>query len=203
LKLWEAVLAGLVYRSEDSYRFLHDRVQEAAYSLIPKQLRAEMHLRIGRLLAERTLSRKREERIFEIVNQLNRATHLITSNDERKRVGEFNLIAARRAKLSIAYASALSYLATGRGLLTEESWNTDYKLIFSLEYLRAECELLTASMESAEKRLSMLAARIARQEHSPFRHAAPNPSHTHAPTSSSLPDRSGFARFLCPDAAPD
>jgi predicted ATPase len=95
-------------------------VQEAAYSLIPQELRAETHLRIGRLLAERIPSHEREERIFEIVNQFNRATHLITSNDERKRVAELNLIAARRARLSIAYASALSYLATGRALLTEE-----------------------------------------------------------------------------------
>jgi len=156
--LWEAVLAGLVIRSEDSYRFLHDRVQEAAYSMIPQQLCAEMHLRIGRLLVERTPSSEREERIFEIVNQFNRAAHLIT-NDERKRVAELNLIAARRAKLSIAYTSALSYLTTGRALLTEESWNTDYELIFSLEHLIAECELLTADMESAERRLSMLAAR--------------------------------------------
>ena len=156
--LWEAVLGGLVLRSEDSYRFLHDRVQEAAYSLIPQQLRAETHLRIGRLLVERTPSTEREERIFEIVNQFNRAAHLIT-NDERKRVAALNLIAARRAKLSIAYASALSYLATGRALLTEESWNADYELIFSLELLIAECELLTADMESAESRLSMLAAR--------------------------------------------
>ena len=115
--LWEAIQAGLVLRSEDSYRFLHDRVQEAAYSLIPPQLRAETHLRIGRLLAERTPSQEREERIFEIVNQFNRATHLITSNDERRRVAELNLIAARRAKLSIAYASALSYLATGRAAI--------------------------------------------------------------------------------------
>jgi PAS domain S-box-containing protein len=159
-QLWQAVQAGLVLRSEDSYRFLHDRVQEAAYSLIPDQLRAEMHLRIGRLLVERTPSNEREERTFEIVNHFNRATHLITSNDERRRVAELNLIAARRAKLSIAYASALSYLATGRALLAqEESWNTDYELIFSLEGLIAECELLTADMESAEKRLLMLAAR--------------------------------------------
>jgi predicted ATPase len=159
--LWEAVLAGLVLRSEDSYRFLHDRVQEAAYSLIPQQLRAETHLRIGRLLVERTPSSEREERVFEIVNQFNRATRLIT-DDERKRVAELNLIAARRAKRSIAYASALSYLATGRALLTEESWKADYELIFSLEDLTAECELLTADMESAEKRLLMLAARANR-----------------------------------------
>src|SRR6202008_4564145 len=75
---------------------------------------------------------------------------------------ELNLTAARRAKLSIAYASALSYLATGRSLLTEESWDTDYELIFSLEYLAAESELLTAEMESAEKRLSMLGERANR-----------------------------------------
>src|SRR5438034_11234418 len=96
-QLWEAVQAGLVLRSEDSYRFLHDRVQEAAYSLIPQQLRAETHLRIGRLLAESTPSHKLEERIFEIVNQFNRAAHLIT-NDERVRAAELNLIAARQAK---------------------------------------------------------------------------------------------------------
>jgi PAS domain S-box-containing protein len=158
-QLWEAVLAGLVLRSETSYRFLHDRVQEAAYSLIPQQLRAETHLRIGRLLAETIPSHEREERIFEIVNQFNRATHLITSNDECKRVAEFNLIAAKRAKASIAYASALSFLDRGRSLLTEESWETDYELIFSLECLRAECELLTADMESAERRLSVLTGR--------------------------------------------
>jgi len=158
-QLWEAVQGGLIFRSEDSYSFLHDRVQEAAYSLITEQSRAEAHLRIGRLLAERTPSEEREARIFEIVTQLNCATHLITSNDERKRIGEFNLIAARRAKLSTAYASALSYLAKGRTLLAEENWDTDYDLIFSLECLTAECELLTADMESAEKRLSMLAAR--------------------------------------------
>jgi PAS domain S-box-containing protein len=157
-QLWEAVLAGLVLRSEDSYRFLHDRVQEAAYSLIPQQLRADTHLHIGRLLVERTPSNEREERIFEIVYQFNRAAHLVT-NEERRRVAELNLIAARRAKFSIAYTSALSYLETGRALLEEEDWNTDYELLFSLEHLIAECELLTADMESAEKRLSMLAAR--------------------------------------------
>ena len=81
-KLWEAVQAGLVLRSEDSYRFLHDRVQEAAYSLIPRESRAEAHLRIGRLLAAHIPREKREEKIFEIVNQLNRGSQLITSIGE-------------------------------------------------------------------------------------------------------------------------
>jgi predicted ATPase/signal transduction histidine kinase len=158
-KLWEAVRTGLVFRSEDSYKFLHDRVQEAAYSLIPQELRAEAHLRIGRLLAAQTPPEKQEEAIFEIVNQLNRGSHLITSVEERQRVAELNLIAGRRAKISTAYASALSYLVAGRKLLTEGSWDDNYEIIFSIECLMAECELLTANMGAAENRLWMLAQR--------------------------------------------
>ena len=112
----------LVERLEGSYRFVHDRVQEAAYSLIPEELRAEAHLRIGRLLAAHTPPEKREETIFEIVNQLNRGVSLITAPQERERVAELNLIAGKRAKTSTAYASALNYLvgrlrAAGRGQL--------------------------------------------------------------------------------------
>jgi PAS domain S-box-containing protein len=158
-QLWEAVRTGLIFRSEESYRFLHDRVQEAAYSLIPEESRAESHLRIGMLLAAHTPPEKLEEGIFEIVNQLNRGSHLITSAEEREWVAELNVIAGRRAKTSTAYASALKYLASSRILLTEESWDHNYELIFSVEYLTAGCELLTADMVSAEDRLSMLAQR--------------------------------------------
>jgi len=76
--LWEAVRLELIERLSGSYKFVHDRVQEATYSLIPAESRAEMHLRIGRLLAAHTPPEKREETIFEIVNQLNRGATLIT-----------------------------------------------------------------------------------------------------------------------------
>jgi len=158
-QLWEAVRTGLIFRSEDSYRFLHDRVQEAAYSLIPKELRAEAHLGIGMLMASHTPLDKLEEGIFEIVNQLNRGSQLITSIADHRRVAELNLIAGRRAKISTAYASALKYLRAGRGLLTDEIWNHHYDLVFSIEHLLAECELLTGDMAAAENRLSMLAER--------------------------------------------
>ena len=132
-QLWEAVRTGLIFRSEDSYRFLHDRVQEAAYSLIPQELRAEAHLRIGMLMASHTSPDKLEEAVFEIVNQLNRGAHLFTSTAERERIAELNLIAGRRAKVSTAYASALKYLHAGRGLLTDDTWNRNYGLVFSIE----------------------------------------------------------------------
>ena len=160
--LWEAVRSGLIFRADDSYRFLHDRVQEAAYSLIPEELRAEAHLRIGMLLAAHTPPAKREEAIFEIVNQLNRGSHLILSVEERERVADLNLIAGRRAKTSTAYDSALKYLRAGSALLTEETWERNYELVFSIEYLMAECELLTADMPAAES--PALAAGRTREE---------------------------------------
>ncbi len=158
-ELWGAVRTGLIFRSEDSYSFLHDRVQEAAYSLISEELRAETHLRIGLLLAAQTPPEKLEEGIFEIVNQLNRGSQLIASADERVGVAKLNFIAGRRAKASTAYASALKYLTAARAMLTEESWADRYDLIFAIEFNLAECELLTADMGTAESRLSMLAQR--------------------------------------------
>jgi PAS domain S-box-containing protein len=163
--LWPAVRQELVERLAGAYRFVHDRVQDAAYSLIPEELRAVAHLRIGRLLTAHTPLERREEAIFDIVNQLNRGSHLIMSAEERERVAELNLIAGRRARISTAYVSALAYLAAGRALLTEESWDHNYELIFDIEFQLAQCELLTAKTPAAENRLSMLAQRARSAHH--------------------------------------
>jgi predicted ATPase/signal transduction histidine kinase len=159
-KLSKAVRTGLIFRSKDSYRFLHDRVQEAAYSLIEKELRAEAHLRIGRLLAAHIPPEQREGAIFDIVNQLNRGAALITSRDEREQLAELNLIAGKRAKASTAYISALKYLTAGAVLLGNDSWGRRRELIFQLELYRAECELLSGQSAAAD-RLTMLSSRAA------------------------------------------
>ena len=159
--LWEAVRMGLVFRSEGAYRFLHDRVQEAAYSLIPANLRGAAHLRIGRLLAAQTPPDKREEAIFEIVNQLNRGAALITARDEREQLAERDLIAGKRAKASGAHASALTYFVAGMALLAEDSWERRHQLTFALELNRAECEFLTGALAEAEQRLTARSARAA------------------------------------------
>jgi len=162
--LWEAARQQLLIQLGGSYKFVHDRVQEAAYSLIPEELRAAAHLRIGRLLAAHTPPEKREEAIFEIVNQLNRGTALITARDEREKLAELNLIAGKRAKASTAYASALTYLFAGASLMAEDSWERRHELTFALELNRAECEFLTSERAEAEQRLAALSSRAATTE---------------------------------------
>ncbi|APR82363.1 Signal transduction histidine kinase CheA [Minicystis rosea] len=157
--LWEAVHAGLVVCVGGACKFLHDRIQEAAYSLIPEEERAALHLGIGRLLLAHTAPEALEERVFEIVNQLDRGAALITAPDERERVAELNLVAGKRAESSTAYVSALKYLAAGATLLPEDRWDRRYELTFALELHRADCEYLTGAREAAEMRLSSLSRR--------------------------------------------
>jgi PAS domain S-box-containing protein len=159
--LWEAVRLEYVVRLGDSYKYVHDRVQEAAYSLIPEQLRAGTHLGIGRLLTAHTPPEKREEAIFEIVNQLNRGVALITSREERDKTAELNLVAGRRAKASTAYASALRYFCAGAALLADDCWERQHELIFALELHRSECEFLTGQLPAAAERLAILSSRAA------------------------------------------
>jgi PAS domain S-box-containing protein len=158
-ELREALQQELIVRSEDSWRFVHDRIQEAAYSLIAEEMRAEAHLRIGRLLHAHIPPEKREEAIFEIVNQYDRGTELITSESERCQVAELNLVAGERAKASTAYASALKYFIAGEALLSNECWVHRHDLIFQLELRRAECEFLTGEVTNAAERLEMLRSR--------------------------------------------
>jgi PAS domain S-box-containing protein len=160
-RLWEAVRAGLVFRSEGSYRFLHDRVQEGAYSLIPEGSRAGTHLQIGRLLATKIPSEKREEAIFEIVNQLNLGAELMTSLEEREDLAQLNLTAGKRAKASTAYASACQYLSLAMSLLGEQRWDSRYGLAFEIGFELAECEFLNGKFEEAERLIAQLLANSA------------------------------------------
>ena len=160
--LWDAVRTEMIFRTASGgYAFVHDRVQEAAYGLIPADARPAIHLRIGRLLAAQTPAQMLKDGIFEIVNQLNRGAGLITAREERERVAELNRIAGERAKASTAYASALTYFAGGRALLSEDGWEQRYALMFALEFHRAECEFLSSQLVVAEERLAMLATRAA------------------------------------------
>ena len=144
-----------------TYRFIHDRVQEAAYSLIPEASRAADHLRIGRLLVAHTPPEQREEAIFEIVSQLNRGATLITAREEREQLAEFNLIAGKRAKASYRLCLGAHLSRRRSGAVGGRRWERRHELIFALELDRAECEFLTGELTEAEQRLAALSSRAA------------------------------------------
>ncbi len=145
-----ALSEGLILFQRGVYRFLHDRVQQAAYLLIPEQERGAVHLRIGRLLWERTPEANRDERVFDIANHYNLGAGLITDPAEQRRCAELNFRAGQKAKAAAAYRSAVSYLEAGKKLLVEANWQTDYEFVYALHLELAESYLLTARLDAAE-----------------------------------------------------
>ena len=148
--LGDAIRAGALVLQNDRFDFVHDRIQEAAYSLIPEHERPAMHLRIGRTLASHTIDSKIEEAVFDIVDHFNRGAALVQSADERSSVARLNLIAGRRAKHATAYQSALMYISAACAMLAADAWREQYGLKFDIEMLRAECELLSGNLEATE-----------------------------------------------------
>ncbi len=133
-----------------SYKFLHDRVQQAAYSLISEADKQAMHLKIGQLFLRNTTPEEREDKIFNIVNQLNMATELIVQQKEKNELAQLNLIAGRKAKAATAYADAAKYLTLGIGLLPANSWQSHYELTLAIYVEAAESEYLNTNFERSE-----------------------------------------------------
>ncbi len=131
------------------YKFLHDRVQQAAYSLIPAQQKKELHLKVGQLLLKNTQTTEIEDKVFDIVNHLNIATDLIQSEKIKQELAELNLLSARKAKAAAAYELAQRYLNFGLELLAEDSWHSNYELTFSLHIEAVEVEYLNGNFEKS------------------------------------------------------
>lgn len=165
--LWEAVQEGFVVPIEEDYAaipcddqalvaeraaylFVHDQVRQAAYSLLPSEQPAPVHLTIGRLLRQHTSPEEQEEKSFTLVHHFNLGRELITEPTERIDLARLNLLAGQKARAAIAYSSAVFYLRVGMELLPEESWQSDYALTFALHQERAICESLSGQMDVAE-----------------------------------------------------
>ena len=157
----DAARTGLIFRLEEYYAFPHDRIQEAAYTLIPENERAELHLGIGRALLASLTKEGLAEHLFDVASQFNRGAELLIDHNEKVQVAGIDLRAGRKAKESAAYASAREYFAAGMALLDERDWSSHYELTFSLWLERAECELLTGDFDTAWQLIEQLSRRAA------------------------------------------
>lgn len=155
----ESLRARQVSVSEGIYQFVHDRVQQAAYSLIPEGERAAIHLRIGRRLLASTAHEQLEEALFDIVNHLNHGVALVTDTEEKAALCWLNARAGRKAAASIAYASARKYLAQARELLPAEAWEARYADTLDLHLELSECEHLLGNVAGAQQLHDLVLAR--------------------------------------------
>ena len=178
--LWEASQEGLIlptnqaykfFHTEDeeafnadeacnlTYRFSHDRIQQAAYYLIPEDQKKSTHLKIGRLLLESDSENQVKKNIFSIINQLNFGKDLVTSINERATLAQINLIASRKAKASTAYRSALDYAKIGLSLITSNNWQSHPDLTLNLYSNAAKIALLCGEFSQMETWIEIILER--------------------------------------------
>ncbi|PMB52694.1 serine/threonine protein kinase [Fischerella thermalis CCMEE 5201] len=134
-----------------NYKFLHDRVQQAAYSLIAAEHKKSTHLKIGQLLLENTPETEWREKIFAIVNQLNFGAELITQQSQRNQLASLNLIAGQKAKATTAFLAAIEYLNRGINLLREDCWQSQYELTLALYTDATEAAYFGSKFEQMER----------------------------------------------------
>ncbi|OUL32867.1 serine/threonine protein kinase [Nostoc sp. T09] len=157
LDLLAAIRAGLIQPLSEldenllvqEYKFLHDRVQQAAYALIDESHQQIVHLQIGRNLLEKTLSEQLSERLFEIIDHLNLGVDLVFGQ-ERNSIARLNLMAAQKAKAATAYSAALKYAIAGIELLATDSWQHEYDLSLVLHEEAAETAYLSGNFLAME-----------------------------------------------------
>jgi predicted ATPase/class 3 adenylate cyclase/tRNA A-37 threonylcarbamoyl transferase component Bud32 len=132
------------------YKFQHDRIQQAAYSLIDPDQRKALHLSIGRLMWRHASEKELDEKLMDVVRHYNEGRSLITDRDELWSLARLNLAAGVKAKQSSAYDSALDYLKTGHELLGGPAWVEDYQLSWDLNNELQYAFYLTGDWNNAD-----------------------------------------------------
>ncbi|HPR04668.1 MAG TPA: hypothetical protein PLP82_12215, partial [Deltaproteobacteria bacterium] len=146
----ELIRLGLLHYGKGIYRFHHDRIHEAAYSLLSSDEKERLHYRIARRLMEITAPEDLYAKIFYIADQFNKAGNLIETGEEKNAIAELNLKAGMKAKDSTAYAAAANYLKSGMEMLPKKAWREQYDLTYALFMERMECEYLSRNFKESE-----------------------------------------------------
>ena len=139
--------------SEDEttvFRFSHDRILEASYSLLSLRDIQLNHLKIARILLEKTTRETIDESIFEIISHYHKGIDLIKDETEKRRLAEYSLMAGKKAKSTTAYQAACNFIKAGLSVLPENIWKTDYKFAYDIHRELSECEYLAGNHQKAE-----------------------------------------------------
>lgn len=142
-----------------AYRFLHDRVQQAAYALIEPAQRQAVHLQIGRCLRAVLSEQSGAEALFEVVHHLNAGADGLLDPQERRELARLNRTAGGRAKAATAYGAAADYLGTGIALVGTAGWALDHEMTFALHLQKAECDFSCGRTTAAEAGIAELLSR--------------------------------------------
>jgi len=143
----EAMKEGMVSRIGDFFVFHHDRIHEAAYSLVSDTERSALHYRIGSLMMKSADENEMQNKLFYILDQLNLGVKIIEDGREREDLARLNLQAGKKAKASAAYAPAFQYLKSGIDLLEEHPWEKQYDLTLALYTESTEAAYLMGDYE--------------------------------------------------------
>ncbi|MCP4298715.1 MAG: AAA family ATPase, partial [Proteobacteria bacterium] len=130
-----------------SYKFQHDRVQQAAYALLTNKEKTTLHLKIARVLQAHTPEGQLEERLIEIVHHFNEGKELIVDEQERVNLSLLNLQASKKAKKSNAYQPAFEYTQVAKALLPKNAWRAVYDLCFEIYREYADSAYLSGEIE--------------------------------------------------------
>ncbi|SEM92544.1 Predicted ATPase [Stigmatella aurantiaca] len=150
--LESALQEGMLTRTgPEKYRFLHDRIQQAAHALISQAEGRSVHLRIGRLLLKSLPPGQVGEAIFDVVSQLNVGAELMDEPGERHLAARLNAEAGRKAAAAMAPLPAITYLTAAFALIPGNPWQTDYGLAFTVLSSRAKCELQCGNAAGARQ----------------------------------------------------
>ncbi len=133
------------------FKFLHDRVHQAAYALIPEAEKPEIHLRIGRYLLSSAGWSEVRERLIEIVGHLNLGLHLLQNESERMELADLNFKAGMKAKTSAAFTSASNHFRTAINIIGDSGWESHYERTLSIYSEAMETEYLDTSFEKMEE----------------------------------------------------
>lgn len=139
-----------------AYRFIHDRIQQAAYKAISSEQRASLHYKIGqRLLAEMSVETQ-ESQIFELVGQLNYGITLPLNAHNRQQLIDLNLLACRKARATTAYQAGLMYARIGLQLLGESAWQAHYQKTLEFHNLATALASLCGDLEAMDRLVQVI-----------------------------------------------